>query len=136
MRFSNRMAALTLLAVGGSLAVANVMVTGLRTTIPRSLDAVVAERVVLHEKHPGLDDACLLALDDGRTLQVDPVIYDTVAPRDRLQKAAWEHTLQIDDRTLPLDWSADARGMVCLMPLVVVVMLAQAWWAATTRRQP
>lgn len=134
MHFSSRAAAFSLLAVGGSLATANVVVTGLRTTIPRSLDAEVVERAALNEKHPGFDDACLLELDDARTIQVDPEIYGAVASRDRLQKVAWERTLRVGDRDVPLDWSNDVRGMAWLMPLAFIVMLVQASYAAIAGR--
>ncbi|MBX3413254.1 MAG: hypothetical protein KF708_11240 [Pirellulales bacterium] len=105
------------------------MTTAIRTTIPRRLDAIVVARTSGREKHPGFDDACLLTLDDGRTIQVEPELFHAVAIGDRLHKERWDEELKINDRTLSLHSSADEQGMLRTMPLALVVMLAQFVWA-------
>lgn len=129
MRFSNRAAVLLLGGAGIVLALGNLATTAIRTTIPRRLDATVVSRTSGREKHPGFDDACLLTLDEGRTIQVEPEIFHAVAPGDHLQKNRWDDELKINDRSLLLHSSADEQGMIRTMPLALVVMLAQFAWA-------
>lgn len=129
MRFSNRAAVVLLGGVGITLALGNLVTTAVRTTIPRRLDTKVVARTSGREKHPGFDDACLLTLDDGRTIQVEPEIFHAVATGDHLQKDRWDEELKINDRLLSLHSSADEQGMIRVMPLALAVILAQFGWA-------
>lgn len=42
----------------------------------------------------------------------------------RVQKAAWSRTLEVDGRSVPLSLSADARAMWIAMPLLVLLIWA------------
>jgi len=125
MRFSNRQAVVLLGVAGMALSLGNLVTTAVRTTIPRRLNATVESRTSGREKHPGFDDACLLTLDDGRTIQVEPELFHAVTAGDRLQKDRWDEEMKVNDRTLSLRSSADEQGMIRVMPLALVVMLAQ-----------
>lgn len=69
---------------------------------------------------------CLVPLRDGRTLHVDKAVYTSVGIGETLGKEEWSRELASDERTIPLEWSADFEGMVAAMPAFLVVMLATA----------
>lgn len=115
-----------LLAAAVALALGNVWFTAARSTIPLALHGVVKAKEVRREKHPGHDDVFLLALDSGRSLQVDAAVYQAVTKGESLSKSPWSEQLVHGHRTLALAWSADARGMFAAMPATILVMLALA----------
>jgi len=98
-----------------------------RSTWPLSLDHVVVGKVVLHEKHPGVDDAFFLDLRprtgiEVRRLRVDASVFGAVRTGDALVKRAGSATLTAAGRGVPLAASAEARGlMLGLAPLLAVV---------------
>jgi hypothetical protein len=122
-----------LVAIAVALAALNVWIAAQRSTIPLQLDARVTSREVRREKHPGKDDVHLLHLEPFHALHVDGDVYASVTDGDRLRKEAWSRTLQVNDKTLPLVWSRDARGMLVAMPLVLLILLATAAWVPWVR---
>jgi hypothetical protein len=106
-----------------ALALANVWISAVRSTIPVKFDDRVVSREVRTEKHPGNDDVCLLYLDPAGLTQVDRRVYEAVQDGDSLQKASWSRTLNIGANSFELKWSIDCRGMVIAMPLTLAVIL-------------
>lgn len=125
-RWLERAPALSLLLGGAALVAGNLWFTAARSTIPLALDGRVASREVRHEKHPGNDDVCLLHFEDGRTLHVDAAVFAAVSAGQRLHKSAWQRSLDRDGVRVPLDWSADARGMWPTMGVALVTLLGVA----------
>ncbi len=133
MRFSDRLAVVVLLAMGALLVVGNLWFTAARSTIPLSIDGRVVACEVRHEKHPGVDDVCLVTLEDGRVLHVDRPLFDSVDEGQVLQKAAWQRSLDCDGNVWPLDWSADARGMWPAMAVACVALAGVSAWIVARR---
>ncbi|MBX9789319.1 MAG: hypothetical protein K2Y37_10420 [Pirellulales bacterium] len=132
-RWLERAAAVSLLLVGAALVAGNLWFTAARSTIPLALDGRVAAREVRHEKHPGKDDVCLLHFEDGRTLHVDTAVFAAVDVGQWLYKTAWQHSLDRHGANVPLDWSADARGMWPTMGVALVTLLGVALWNLARR---
>ena len=117
-----------------TLAIANVWFAAARSTIPLCLDAVVTSKEVRHEKHPPKDDVCLLGLNPTGMIEIDQSVFDRVEVGNRLVKSQWEPTLESDGMMIDLHWSADARGMLWAMPLVVLITLVTSAAASRIRR--
>lgn len=135
MRSSSRWAAWMVFVLGLMLCVSNLWFTAARTTIPLSLQLEVMDKEIRREKHPGLDDIHLLRFVDGSSIVVDEVIYDEVVPGQVITKDRWSRQLHVGDRMVPLEWSADSRGMLWVMPaaaLMLFVLVPPA--RAKTRR--
>ncbi len=115
------MSVVALLALGMAFAAGNLWYTAARSTIPLELNGTVVSKQRKAEKWPGVDDVYLLVFDSGRRVQVDAAVFDAVAERQTIRKQAWDRTLEADGQTIPLDWSADLRGMLWAMPLTVLV---------------
>src|SRR5678815_6192228 len=98
--------------IGIVLCAENAWVAAARSLIPCSVNNVLIEKELRHEKHPGIDDVYLLALDNGAVLEADQPIFDAVRPSQRLAKQRWERALHIDQSTLPLTFSRDFAGML------------------------
>jgi hypothetical protein len=113
-----------LLVLGMAFAVGNLWYTAARSTIPLELNGTIVTKQRRAEKWPGVDDVYLLNLNSGRRVQVDREVFDAVAERQTIRKQPWERTLEADGRTVPLDWSADLRGMLWAMPLTLLVCVA------------
>lgn len=96
----------------------------MRSTIPIELDARVVTKERRPEKHRGIDDVYLLDLAGGGRLQVDQLVYDFVPEGAALRKRAWSMQLHSGDEVLALQWSFDVRGMLWVMPMIVVTMVA------------
>lgn len=120
---SPRGAALILAAVALLLAAGNAYETLRRSMLPLALDGRVESEEVRREKHPGIDDVHLLAID-GETVHVDEPVAGLVTEGDELRKEAWSSTLIIDGTGHDLKLSSDATGMFVVMPLVLVVLPA------------
>lgn len=118
-----------LLLMGLALAQANLWFAAVRTTIPLHLDGQVAEKERRLEKKPGVDDVCLVTLDDGTSFQVEIAVYDAIIPGCTLRKDAWSRQLHIDDAAIELDWSLDVRRMLWAMPATVLVLALLIAWA-------
>ena len=112
-----------LLGLGLGLAGLNVWVTLARSTIPAHLQATVIGVEVLPEKHPGVDDVWMVTVD-GERFQADRAVAQHLAPGQRVQKAAWSRTLEVDGHSVLLSLSADARAMWIAMPLLVLLIWA------------
>lgn len=113
-----------LLVLGVAFAGGNLWFTAARSTIPLELNGTIVSKQRRTEKWRGVDDVYLLALDSGRRVQVDAAVFDAVAERQSIRKQPWDRTLEADGQTIPLDWSADVRGMLWAMPLTVLVCVA------------
>ena len=116
--------------VGLALCAANVAITLQRTAIPRELRGSVTSLHALHEKHPGIDDVLLVALDNQAAVQIERELYDQLSIGARIGKAAWSTSLTIDGTPGTILWSVDFRGMSLLMPLVVAGLLVLAFASA------
>ena len=110
-----------LLALGGAFAGGNLWFTTERSTIPLGLSGTIITKQRRAEKWRGVDDVYLLVLDSGRRVQVDAAVFEAVAERQTIRKQPWDRTLEADGQPVPLDWSADVRGMLWAMPLTVAV---------------
>lgn len=117
---------------------ANLWLAAARSTIPLALDTTVLRKETRHEKHPPKDDVCLLHTSSQGTLHVDQEVFDAVTPGERLHKAAWSRQLLRGDQPMALEYSADFRGMLFVMPifvLVVVTVSAIPLWLGRTSLQ-
>ena len=107
---------------------ANISTMTERSLIPMQIHAVVAEKRILHEKHPGQDDVHLLVLQDPAhsEIRVDRDIFRQIDSGARLEKEAGGRTLSVGGRPVKLEISADARGMRKTMLLSVLLIAAWA----------
>ena len=106
------------------LAGANLWFAAARSTIPLSLDTTVLRKETRHEKHPPKDDVCLLHTSSQGVLHVDREVFDAVSSGEHLQKAVWSRQLLRNDLPMALEYSADFRGMLFVMPIFVLVVVA------------
>jgi len=113
----------TLFLLGGVLAAANIWLAAARSTIPLQLDDEVIGMRQLGEKHPGKDDVYLLDLHQQGRLQVDKHVFDVVKKGTRIRKVRWSRQIEHDGHTTVLEWSTDLRGMLWVMPGILIVML-------------
>ncbi|MFO0914735.1 MAG: hypothetical protein U0795_17385 [Pirellulales bacterium] len=116
-----------LLVIGVVLAAGNLWFAAARSLIPLSLDNRIQKTELRWEKHPGVDDVRLIWLDDGRVLQVDLPISEAPAAGVLsegvlVQKTSWARTMRLGGKEMQLDWSADFRGLVKCMPVVLAVL--------------
>jgi len=116
-------------------ALGNLWVAAARSTIPLSLGFEVDGKVCLHEKHPGIDDTCLLRLKDRAELQVDKALFDALRPGDGLSKARFDRTLGTSHGPVALAWSPDFVGLSIVMPIAVALAALVAWRAARATRR-
>jgi hypothetical protein len=129
MRSRNALVAAALLVMASGLAVANVWFAAMRSTIPLEVDAFTAGKEVRHEKHPPKDDVCLLDLRQYGVIHVDREVFERVQVNDRLRKSRWSGILLVNEKPVALEYSADTRGMVQVMPLACLILLVAATWA-------
>lgn len=111
-------AALVLLAV--AFVALNVAATFHRSLIPIAVDGTVTGIEVRREKHPGIDDVWLVTIGDRR-LHVDAPIGRALGEGARVTKTAWAQRLVIDGTPRTLALSRDARAMLAVMPLTLLV---------------
>jgi hypothetical protein len=124
LRSPRTISVLVLLAIATLLAGANVWFAAARSLIPLEVDGVVVRKEIRREKHPGRDDVWLIGMRGQSLMQVDQAVFDHVAVGDHLRKQRWSRSLDNNAQPFDLDWSADTRGMVWAMPLILAVMLA------------
>lgn len=117
---------LCLLGIGLLLCAANVWFAARRSLIPLEIAAVVRVKELRPEKHPGIDDVCLLELSEDGWYQVDRDVFEAVNDGDRIRKAAWARELRRADETVSLSWSTDAAGIVWCMPSTLAILSAMA----------
>jgi hypothetical protein len=103
-----------------ALCLGNLVVTLSRSLIPLGVDGVVSSLEVRHEKHPGLDDVHLLWMGN-RARQIDAEIATSLRSGDRIHKKAWARSLQTPRGALPLAPSRDFKGMLMVMPLLILL---------------
>ena len=116
MRYLVSLAVLTLTLSGFDL-----WFTCARSLIPRSLDSTVVELQLRNEKHPGVDDVCLVRTSDNQLIHVDAHVYSNLAVQDQLMKARGAREIAVNGEPLQLKWSQDARGMAYVMPIILTL---------------
>jgi hypothetical protein len=115
------LANLTLVTLGLSFAAANLWYAASRSTIPLELHGEVTRKQQLLEKHPGLDDVCMITLSDGRQIHVDAPVYNAVTEGQSIDKQNWSHEVEIGGEKVGLTWSPDFLGMLWAMPITIAV---------------
>lgn len=103
-----------------------------RSTIPAELDGTVTAIELRHEKHLGIDDVWMVSVDEGGFRHVDAKVAALLSEGDRLRKEAWATTLVVEGEPHALSLSDDARAMLALAPVLVVLIAALAVFS--TRR--
>ena len=136
MRSGDRAVAAGLVAMALVCALGNLWVAAERSTIPLSLGFEVDGKVCLQEKHPGVDDTCLLRLKDRAEMQVDKALFDALRPGDGLSKARFDRTLGTSRGPIPLAWSPDFVGLSIVMPIAVALAAFVAFVATRVVRAP
>lgn len=94
-----------------------------RSAIPTRLDGTVSALEIRREKHPGLDDVHLLWMK-GRAIHVDAQVAKVLRQGDRIVKPAWSNKLNTPRGQITLQVSEDFKGMMLMMPLIVLI---SAW---------
>lgn len=82
----------------------------------------VTKKYLATEKHPGVDDVCLITLDDAPPLRIDAALFDKITSSDTLAKQAWQNEIDISGQVVMLNWSRDFHGLIWCMALAVVIM--------------
>jgi hypothetical protein len=113
-------------AIIAVLAGGNIATTLMRTTVPRAFSGRVTGKTALPEKHPGVDDVCLVAIDAGPPIQVEHPAFDRVDVGDTVAKDAWSRTMLVEGEAWRIPWSRDFIGMLILMPALLVLALVLA----------
>ena len=121
---------LVLIVLGVVFSCANVWYSASRSTIPLELQGKVTDKRRLLEKHPGIDDVCIVALDGERGFQIDADLYAVLEVGSSINKQAWAKIIEIDGNRVELDWSHDFRGMLTAMPLTMLVCVVLGVMAA------
>jgi hypothetical protein len=93
-----------------------------RSTIPAELDGTVTAIELRHEKHPGVDDVWMVAVDEDGLRHVDVEVAALLSEGDRLRKEAWATTLVVEGEPHAVSLSDDARAMLVLAPALVVLI--------------
>lgn len=121
MRLRENISVFALLLLGIAFAAGNVGFAAMRSTIPTELHGNVTRKQRLLEKHPGVDDVCMITLGDHRPIQVDRSVFDLVKVSQSVDKRAWAKIMEVDGKETTLEWSADFYGMLWAMPLTMAV---------------
>ncbi len=112
-----------LVLLGMCLAAGAAVETARRSTIPLALDGQLVRREMRPEKHPGLDDVCLLHLADGRVLHVDAPVYFAVREGQHLRKNRRQRTLRHDDQEFRLVYSTDFHTQLAVALAAAVLLV-------------
>ncbi|TCI99765.1 hypothetical protein [Aeromicrobium sp. IC_218] len=107
-----------------------------RSTLPLSLDGTVTSVEVRHEKHPGVDDVWMVALDDGPPRHLDRRVARLLEPGDEVRKDRWSGTVQVAGTTHDVGLSRDARVFLGLSPLLVLATAGLGVLATRRPRRP
>jgi hypothetical protein len=118
--------------LGLVLAVGNVWATVSRSVIPLDLTGTVQAVDVRFQKDPGLDDVWFVTVE-GRQLVVDEEVARRLRVGQQVRKEAWSRTLVAADDVIALRLSPDARGMLVVVPAVLVVLGVAAQGGRTGR---
>jgi hypothetical protein len=109
---------------------ANIWVTASRSLIPRGVEGEVTSMDRRLEKHPGEDDVYLVGWDQGALVQVDRPVFEQVRQGAIIRKDAWSSAMQVDGKSVQLQFSRDFFGMVALALPASVVLLVYSRWIA------
>lgn len=112
-----------LLLLGAAFAVGNLWFSAVRSTIPLHLDGHVTHKDRLFEKTLGVDDVYVVTIGDDTPIQVDRSVYEAIDLNCLVHKDAWSRKLEIDDRTIELEYSSDFKGMTLAMPSFMLVIV-------------
>jgi hypothetical protein len=93
-----------------------------RSAIPLSVDGTVTNIEVREEKHPGVDDVWMVSID-GKDRHLDAALASDLQVGDTVTKERWETGLSVNGTTRDLDLSGDARAMLGLAPVMVLVAI-------------
>ena len=107
-----------------SLCAGNLWFTLVRSTIPLNLDGRVESIDILTEKHPGLDDVYIARVGD-KSIHIDEAVARNLREGDSIRKDAWSERIKNTTdpkRSIELSTSEDFRGMLAVMPTVVVIV--------------
>jgi hypothetical protein len=104
-----------------------------RSSLPLALDGTVTSVEVRHEKHPGVDDVWMVALDDRAPRHLDRAVARLLEPGDEVRKDRWSGTLRVAGTAHDVGPSRDARVFLGLSP-VLVLAVAGLGVVATRRR--
>jgi len=106
-----------------------------RSTIPIPLDGTVTSIETRQEKHPGVDDVWLVAID-GDQRQLDSEIAEGLSVGDHVAKERWDTRLELNGEARSLHLSDDSRAMLFLAPILALtaaaLALRQRWSGAGT----
>ncbi len=115
---------LALLVTGVLLVVLGGWTLVARSTLPLSLDGTVTSVEVRHEKHPGVDDVWMVALDDAEPRHLDRDVARLLQRGDEVDKEAWSPTLTVDGVRHDVGPSRDARVFLALSPALLLAVAA------------
>ena len=101
-----------------------------RSTIPMALDGTVTSIETRHEKHPGVDDVWLVAID-GDQRHLDTEIAVGLSVGDHLEKERWDTHRRGEQRGAVAAPEQRSRAMLFLAPILA---LTAAVLAAAPRR--
>jgi hypothetical protein len=132
---SPKAAVVILVAVALALAIGNSYETFRRSTIPLGIEGSVESLEVRREKHPGVDDVHLLVVQ-GKTIHVDAEVASVLNRGAELQKDAWSPSLRIDQVSHQLSPSRDSRGMLVVMPVVLLVLAGLLYTGVSRPQSP
>jgi hypothetical protein len=110
------------LVIVAGLALGNLSVTFLRSTIPLAVRGTVRALETRTESHPGVDDVHLVTIG-GRRLHIDAAVASHLQIGDSVQKRAWSRTLHTSRGAVRLNPSAEVWGMAITMPLIAALAL-------------
>jgi hypothetical protein len=96
-----------------------------RSTIPIPLDGTVTSIETRHEKHPGVDDVWLVAID-GDQRQLDSEIAEGLSVGDHVAKERWDTRLDLNGEARSLHLSDDSRAMLFFAPILALTAAALA----------
>ena len=97
-----------------------------RTAIPLAIDGTVECVEVRPEKHAGCDDVHLVTID-GRVWHLDPLVGKRLVRGDVIHKLAYDRTLETPRGKVQLEPSADVRGMLIVLPALLVLSIVMLW---------
>lgn len=127
MRMLDRVTIASLLLIGMGICMANVWYAAARSTIPLALNGTVTQKKIGTEKHPGQDDAYMIAVDDGPLLCIDKLPYEALNFGDNVTKRGWQRSLNVSGHIVSLVWSRDFYGLLwCMLAAVVIMSLMVA----------
>lgn len=124
-RRSTTCAAAVLLALVLGFVALGLWSTFSRSTIPWALDGVVTQIDIRPEKHPGVDDAWYVTVDD-RARRWDAAIAETLQVGDRVTKEPWDSNMRVNSDLIDLTLSRDTRGMIVIGPLTLAAAVGLA----------